>query len=188
MELWVTLGYLGIKDKMNTIMRLGMALMQPKEYKCSIETVEWVYEHTDPRSKLRGYIIAIFCQRGPDATSALLNTRGEIMTDALRFFAILNKVRAGNPKGIDGYELPPEVTMAHTFQPSTVLGQSGQFFRTLVTGAEQVDASKIEYPLPRFLVWGEKWQDLPDEHFFVTAEDEFQEGEDVLWQLEKMVD
>jgi len=184
----VTLGHLGIKDKMNTIMRLGMALMQPKEYKCSIETVEWVYEHTDPRSKLRGYIIAIFCQRGPDATSALFNTRGEIMRDALKFFGILNKVRAGNPKGIDGYELPPQVTTAHTFQPSKVPGQPGQFFWTLVTGEEEIDKSKIEYPLPSFLVWGEKWQDLPDEHFFVKVEDEYQEGGDVLCQLKNMVD
>jgi len=43
------------------------------------------------------------------------------------------------------------------------------------------------HPLPDFLVWGDKAQDLPDEHFFVVEADEWQEGGDVLKQLRKMV-
>ena len=190
MELWVALGKLGIYDKMNTIMRLGMALMQPKEFKCEIETVRWVYNHTHKKSKLRRYIVAIFCQRGPDVTTELFasaNVKLSIFRDAVKFFNILNKVRAGNPKGIDDYELPTRFAMAHTYQPSELPNQPSQFFGTLVTGGEEVDQSKIEYPLPSFLIWGEKWQDLPDEHYFVTAEDKFREGGETLRQLKRML-
>ncbi|KAF2824183.1 hypothetical protein CC86DRAFT_51466 [Ophiobolus disseminans] len=186
MEMWVVLAALGLKDKMNTIMRLDMALMQPKECTCSIETVKWVYDHTDPRSKLRGYIIAIFCQRGPALTAELFNTKGGIMKDAVKFFVTLNRVRAGNPKGIGGYDLPARFATARTFKPSAVPGSPGQFFATLVTGSEKIDLSKVVYPLPSFLVWGDQWQDLPDEHFFVKPDDESQEGGAVLSQLEKM--
>jgi hypothetical protein len=37
----------------------------------------------------------------------------------------------------------------------------------VLTFGEQVDESKLDYVLPSFLVWGDKWQDLPDEHYFV---------------------
>jgi hypothetical protein len=43
------------------------------------------------------------------------------------------------------------------------------------------------YPLPDYLVWGGKAQTLPDEHFFVSEADEWQEGGAVLKQLKKMV-
>jgi hypothetical protein len=99
MELWTVYAELGIDMKMNAIMRCGMALMQPKHFVCPVSTVEWVYAHTSPTSKLRGYIVAIFCQRGPTPTKEmLLNTDPAIFADANEFFKVLQKVRKGNPQ------------------------------------------------------------------------------------------
>lgn len=42
------------------------------------------------------------------------------------------------------------------------------------------------YLLPEYLVWGEKGQEVLDEHFFVSEKDEWQEGGEVLAQWRKM--
>jgi hypothetical protein len=42
-------------------------------------------------------------------------------------------------------------------------------FKTLVTDGKEVDWSKIEYPLPDFLVFGEKWEVLLDMHLVTEA-------------------
>jgi hypothetical protein len=52
MKLWVLAGELGIWRTQNTVMRLGMALMQPAYFVCRIETVRWVYENTPVKSSL----------------------------------------------------------------------------------------------------------------------------------------
>jgi hypothetical protein len=52
-----------------------------------------------------------------------------------------------------------------------------------VTGGEDVDWSKIEYPLPSFLVWGTEWEDLPDMHF-VSEENVRSVAGNVLKQIE----
>jgi hypothetical protein len=46
----------------------------------------------------------------------------------------------------------------------------------LITLGEEVNTSRIEFPLPNFLVWGEKWQDLPEEHYFVGPESVLEQG------------
>lgn len=186
MKTWVTLGKLGIWDKQNTIMRLGMALMQSKEYQCPVETVRWVYQHTPPSSKLRGYIIAIFCQRGPRISAETFspeNTKLCFFRDAINFFSVLNKVRNGNPQGLDGYDLHGQFPMVHHFAHAD---RAGGVMATLLTHGEDVDRSRIKYPLPSFLVWGEKWEHLPDMHFFVDKVDAAVEGREVLSQLTKM--
>jgi hypothetical protein len=108
-ELWVAAGKLGLHEKQNTLMRIGMALMQPKEFVCSFATVRWVYEHTAANSSLRPYIITIFCERGPPFTTpgtftAVSATLG-ISCDAFQFTQVLSKVRASNPKGKEEYDL-----------------------------------------------------------------------------------
>jgi hypothetical protein len=106
MELWTVYAELGLDLKMNAIMRCGMALMQFNHFVCPVSTVEWVYAHTNPKSKLRGYIIAIFCQRGPTPTKdMLLNTDPAIFADASEFFKVLQKVRMGNPQLVSSIHL-----------------------------------------------------------------------------------
>jgi hypothetical protein len=139
MQSWVVLGKLGVWDKQNTIMRLGMALMQPKKFVCEIATVKWVYENTEPGCKLRGYI----------------------HRDASAFMRIFENTRRANPKVKAGHDLGQQFD---TVIERTV--QSNELAWVLTFG-EQVDESKLDYVLPSSLVWGDKWQDLPDEHYFV---------------------
>jgi hypothetical protein len=40
MKIWVALSKLGFWDKQNTILRLGMAPMQPKDFVCEINAVK----------------------------------------------------------------------------------------------------------------------------------------------------
>jgi hypothetical protein len=190
MKLWVAAGKIGFWRQQNTIMRLGMALMQPKEFECSIETVRWVYEntnknkgrsrmksnHEEKESPLRSYIIAIFCQRLPTITPEFFSKEySQITRDALTIFRILNWVRAGNPDGKEGYVLSERYRWDHTFA-------SAQVFGSLHAGGEKVDRTCIEYPLPNYLVWGEKWEALPDA-FFVGEKEAMDEGRDVLRQI-----
>ncbi|EAT78963.1 hypothetical protein HBH56_072310 [Parastagonospora nodorum] len=185
MKIWVALSKLGIWEKQNTIMRLGMALMQPREFTCGIETVRWVYENTAPGSKLRGYVVAIFCQRGAEITKEMFSPRIEklgIFRDAVKFFKILNRVRAGNPRGVDGYGFHASEDVLYMWDvndPSRVVA-------TVVVDLEEVDYSRIRYPLPSFLVWGDRWEDLPDKFFFIHKNEGLKEGKEVLKQLRRM--
>ncbi|KAL1800015.1 hypothetical protein ACET3X_000357 [Alternaria dauci] len=186
MKLWVLAGELGIWKTQNTIMRLGMALMQPAYFVCRIETVKWVYENTPVKSTLRDYIITIFCQRGPPITPSMFapdHERLGIFRDAARFMRTLNLVRAGNSKGLDGYELHEQFPMHHTWSPSEDGLAPVRVRGCLSTGGEELDWSKIEYPLPSFLVWGTKWEVLPDMHF-VSEENVRMAGENVVKQIE----
>jgi hypothetical protein len=167
-KLWVLAGQLGIWKTQNTVLRLGMELMQPKDLVCSLETVRWVYENTPQASPLLRYIITIFCQRGPPVTAAHFSPVYEklgIFRDVALFMRVLSKVRAGNPKGVNGYDLTKEFSFKHTHMPVPDEFGVGQVRGTLVTGGKEVQWSKIEYPLPSFLVWGEQWEVLPDMHF-----------------------
>jgi hypothetical protein len=171
-KLWVLAGQLGIWKTQNTVLRLGMELMQPKTFVCELETVRWVYANTPQGAPLLGYVITIFCQRGPPATPAHFSPVYEklgIFRDAALFMRVLSKVRAGNPKGVDGYDLTQEFPLEYTFMPIPDEFGVGQVRGTLVTGGKEVDWSRIEYLLPSFLVWGENWEVLPDMHF-VTEE------------------
>jgi len=159
--------------------------MQPAVYTCRIETVRWVYENTAPVSKLRGYIVAIFCQRGAAMTLETFSPEVEklgVFRDAVGFLRVLNRVRAGNPQGVEGYDFCVEADVVHVWDardPSRVVA-------TVVVGAEGVDCSRIRYPLPSFLVWGDKWEDLPDRHFFVHENEAFKGGKEVFKQLRRM--
>jgi hypothetical protein len=186
MKLWVLAGELGIWRTQNTVMRLGMALMQPAYFICRIETVRWVYENTPVKSSLRDYIITIFCQRGPPIVPSMFspdNERLGIFRDAADFMRKLNLVRAGNPRGLDGYDLYEQFPMQHTWSPSENELAPVRVRGCLVTGGEDVDCSKIEYPLPSFLVWGTEWEDLPDMHF-VSEENVRSVAGNVLKQIE----
>jgi hypothetical protein len=186
MKLWVLAGELGIWKTQNTVMRLGMALMQPAYLICKIETVRWVYENTPVGSKLRDYIITIFCQRGPPITPTMFspdNERLGIFRNAAGFMHKLNLVRAGNPRGTDGYGLHTRFLMHYTWSPGQDELAPVRVRRCLVTGQEDVEWSKIEYPLPSFLVWGTKWEVLPDMHF--VCEGDVRGGaESVVKQIE----
>jgi hypothetical protein len=174
MKIWVALSKLGIWDKQNTIIRLGMALMQPKHFICEIDTVKWVYENTEPGCKLRGYIVAIYCQRGAQVSKEVFVpeiTGLGIFTDCVAFMRVLASVRRANPRGKDGYNLHEHFTTTYAQN-----GDGGGEVCWLITGGEEVDASGIEYGLPSFLVWDDEWQDLPDEHYFVGMESVVEQG------------
>ena len=163
-----------------------MALMQPAYFVCRIETVRWVYENTPVKSSLRDYIITIFCQRGPPITPSMFspdNERLGIFRDAADLMRKLNLVRAGNPRGLDGYDLYEQFPMQHTWSPSENELAPVRVRGCLVTGGEDIDWSKIEYPLPSFLVWGTEWEDLPDMHF-VSEENVRSVAGNVLKQIE----
>jgi hypothetical protein len=185
MKLWVLAGQLGIWRTQNTVMRLGMALMQPAYFVCKIETVRWVYEHTPVWSTLRRYIITIFCQRGPPITPSMFspdNERLGIFRDAVEFMHKLNLVRAGNPRGMNKYDLHSQFPIQHTWSPGQDELAPVRVRGCLVMGEKDIEWSNIEYPLPSFLVWGTKWEVLPDMHF-VSEGDVPSEVEDVLKQV-----
>jgi hypothetical protein len=185
MKLWVLAGELGIWKTQNTVLRLGMELMQSKDFVCTMESVRWVYEHTPPSSPLRNYIITIFCQRGPPVTTSQFSSENEklgILRDASSFMRVLGKVRAGNPKGVHGYDLPKEFPVEYSHTPSQDGFTPGQMRGTLVMGGKEVDWSRIEYPLPKFLVWGENWEVLQDMHF-VKEENAIDSAKDVGRQI-----
>ena len=45
-----------------------------------------------------------------------------------------------------------------------------------------MDWSRVEYPLPSFLVWGEQWEVLPDMHF-VKERDAVAQAKEVWKQI-----
>jgi hypothetical protein len=105
----------------NTILRIAMALMQPKEFICSIDVVRWVYANTSRYSTLRGFVGAIFCQRGSAITADILSLESDkagIVRDAAAFLHILDRVRAGNSQGKDGYNLTQHFQMTYRTQPA----------------------------------------------------------------------
>jgi hypothetical protein len=160
-------------------------LMQPKEFVCAMETVRWVYENTLEGSPLRHFIITIFCQRGPPVSPfhfSSVNEKLGILRDASSFMRVLGKVRAGNLKGINGYDLSTEFPLEYSHTPAKDDLSVGQVRGTLVTGEKEVDWSRIEYPLPKFLVWDEKWEVLPDMHF-VEENDAVDSAKDVGRQI-----
>ena len=129
-----------------------MAVMQPRDFICEVETVRWVYDNTEMGSLLRGFIIKIFCQRGPGSAKEIFQNGIEklgVLRDESAFLWVLHGVRKENSKLVEDGE---------------------------------VDSRRVEYPLPEFLVWGEKWETLPDMHF-VGAEGALGAAEDVARQL-----
>jgi len=163
-----------------------MALMQPKYFICRLDTVRWVYENTPAGSPLRYYITAIFCQRGPPITPSMFSPENErlgIFRDAVGFLRTLNLVRAGNPTGTGGYNLHALFPIHHTWSPGEGELAPVRVRGCLVTGGEEVEWIKIEYPLPSFLVWGAKWEVLPDMHF-VSQDGVRAAAQDLLKQIE----
>ena len=187
MKLWVLAGKLGIWKTQNTVLRLGMALMQPRHFVCSTETVRWVYENTVNKSPLRSYIITIFCQRGPTVTPALFRelegVRKGIWGDASVFLRDLEFVRKGNPKGVRGYDLRVAFPIEHVWIPARDPTEMDQCRGCLVTGGEEVKWSKVEYPLPSFLVWSVGWEVLPDMHF-TSEQDAWKTGDLIAGQIQ----
>jgi hypothetical protein len=140
-----------------------------------VETVGWVYKNTMVGSVLR-----------PPISPALFSRENEklgILRDAASFLRVLNRVRAGNPSGVGGYDLHALFPIVHVYFPGKGGFSPGQVRGCLITGGREVEWSKIEFPLPSFLVWGEKWEILPDIHF-VTAERAVEAAKHVAAQIE----
>lgn len=92
---------------------------------------------------------------------------------------VLNRVRAGNPQGVDGYDFYASADVVHMWDsrdPSRVIAT------VVVADEEGVDCSRIRYPLPSFLVWGGRWEDLPDKEFFVPENEAFKGEKEVFKQ------
>jgi hypothetical protein len=185
MMLWVALGKLGMWEKQNTILRLATALMQPKEFVCERMAVLRAYVGTRRNSKLRGFIIALLCQR-PPSPAEVFALPPHILRDVVDFMHVLNRARMANPKGKDGYNLKRHAHFTFRFQLDDEEEKEGRVMETLIFGNSKVDWSKIEYPLPSFLIWDEEWEDMPDRYFFVDAETVFEAAQKVQEQLESM--
>jgi hypothetical protein len=145
-----------------------------------------VYVFTDPGSKLRDFVIALFCQRPVITEEVFVGHNRAMVRDAVKFMRVLNKVRARNPRGKDGYDVKQHLPIVYTSQPGDGAEKQGNMMRTLVHGNNKVDWSKIEYPLPNFLVWGEEWEDAPDRHFFVDAESTLEAAKELRKLLDSM--
>ncbi|KAI4697315.1 uncharacterized protein J4E84_000442 [Alternaria hordeiaustralica] len=143
-------------------------LMKLWYFICRLDTVRWVYENTRAGSPLRNYITAIFCQRGPPITPSMFSPENE---------------QLGNPTGTGGYNLHALFPIHHTWSPGEGELAPVRVRGCLVTGGEEVEWIKIEYPLPSFLVWGAKWEVLPDMHF-VSQDGVRAAAQDLLKQIE----
>jgi len=183
MRLWIAANKLGLWRWMNTILRLGMSLMQPREFTVEIETVAWVYERTGEGSKLRSFIVAIFCQRGrPEAH--FFDARYEglgIMRDAARF--LYNFVPPPIPDGATLSDWKGEVNHGYRW------GRDKKGFPVFVSSTSSADLKNDQTEvegdgaLPDYLVWNKQGETLPDE-FFVTAEEGLLGAAEVARQLE----
>ncbi|KAF2684452.1 hypothetical protein K458DRAFT_487334 [Lentithecium fluviatile CBS 122367] len=158
---FIAAGRLGLWKWMNTLVRQGMALMQPPGYEVDIEMMRFVYENTSPGSKLRRFVIAIFCQRAkpqPQFFHAQYEVLG-ILCDGAVFLKVLEKSAMQSP-------------CAH--RVSQTQSSDGEGREILVhddANPDQMNWMKVEHPLPEHLVWDEWGKDLPDDTCFVTEEE-----------------
>jgi hypothetical protein len=105
-----------------------------------------------------------------------------IFQDAVAFFRILDKVRAGNPRGKDGHDLNGQFPVTYRMQPARDSQTPSRFFARWCWGVRRWSGVGLSIRC-RFLVWGEKWEDLPDRHFFVDAGPVFEGRNEILQQL-----
>jgi hypothetical protein len=131
---------------------------------------------------MRPFLKEVRCWGSSSPSSASVDPQSHLLISPPMFLRVLGKVRAGNPKGIDGYDLHREFPLVY----SPTFGEDGvtveKLRGTLVTGGKEVDWSRVEYPLPSFLVWGEQWEVLPDMHF-VTEENAVKSAKHVARQV-----
>jgi hypothetical protein len=184
MKLWVAASRLGLWRWMNTILRLGMSLMQPREFTVGIETVAWVYQNTGEGSKLRSFIIAIFCQRGTPEAHFFDDRYGGlgIMRDAAQFLSSVFVL----PPMPDGETLSRwKGGVKHGYR----WGMDEMWCPVFVnsTGSADLDDHSCDGEdvgaLPDYLVWNKQGETLPDD-FFVTAEEGLLGSAEVVSQLE----
>jgi hypothetical protein len=88
----------------------------------------------------------------------------------------------GIRKGIDGYNLATEFPVEYSYAAAKDGVGLGWVKGTLLTGGKEVDWSRVEYPLPSFLVWSEQWEVLPDVHF-VKEQDAVAQAKEVWKQI-----
>jgi hypothetical protein len=110
------------------------------------------------------------------------NERVRILRDAVTFFRVPDKVHAGNLRGKNGYDLKDCFPVTYRIHPADGSQTPEQVLRTLVSGVEEFEWSRIECPLPSSLVWGENWEDLLDRHFFVDTKAVFGGPNEILEQ------
>ncbi|KAF2113326.1 hypothetical protein BDV96DRAFT_648292 [Lophiotrema nucula] len=107
MRLWLAAGELGLWKYQNAMLRLAMALCQPKDFKIDIDMVKFVYDKTPPNSKLAQFIMTAWVQRSPNVEVKFFNEEYEdvsILEDAVKVLKWLRGVRGklANPVTRDG--------------------------------------------------------------------------------------
>ncbi|KAF1976143.1 hypothetical protein BU23DRAFT_551635 [Bimuria novae-zelandiae CBS 107.79] len=163
-KLWVSAMALGLWQKANTLMRLGMVAAMPSDVLCSIDVVRWVFANTPSSSPLRDYIIAIFVQRSKPDRSFLLQhspVDGEICS---KFNAFAKKFQMARHKFAVSKDQGPWGTDENgfpTFDYKKVLALKGE---------------QEPLPLPPYLVWDEKAVELPDCFFIFPGTLTYVEG------------
>jgi len=204
-QLWAAASKLGIYRQMNTLLRLGMELMQPVGFRCSTDTVRWVYENTEEGCPLRGFIIAIFCQRASPGPAFFNDDKAwlSILRDACTFFRVLEKARKAriaavmsdktrNPSGEerDGLGEKDKDSTAgkkkvegifdSELQSKSAWGMDKHGFpvfnyKAIKEKQLSLGESVVKHPPPKYIVFGENGEDLPD-RFFVLNLDDIKKG------------
>lgn len=163
-SLWVAACKLGLHRKANTLLRLGMELMQPDSFICSMATFRWVFANTPPSSPLRGFIGALRVQR-PDPVFFYDEEPGdeEIRKVTYAFLKTFERARMTIAK-----RNPPKSAWA-------VDAKGGIVFDPEPAKKVQ-DRVAFQLPVPEYLVWDEEASDLPDLFFVVPETEEFVDG------------
>lgn len=161
-QLWVSASRLGLWQKANTLLRLGMETMLPATAVCAFSTVRWVFANTAASSPLRGYIVAIFVQRGlgPETFVAPREDGDE------HIWALLPVVQGRLSKARLEYK---------AIKGDTAWGKDE-------AGGPVFEAEKMKQeeklPFPEYLVWDDEATDVPDGFFLFPDTVAYEKGLD----------
>ncbi|ORX98119.1 hypothetical protein BCR34DRAFT_577481 [Clohesyomyces aquaticus] len=174
MRLWVAAASIGLHQYQNAVLRIASGVIAEKDTVVDIDAVAYVYRSTPADSALRRFIIAAFVQRG-SLERRIFHAKyllPGLWTDAVNFVRMLHNVRRDNLKGVEGYNL--EDICDIVYDP-----EAGYRYLT-IRGGMELDGTKIRYPLPENVIYGENWEQMPD-CFFVTPLHSF-EGAQHAWR------
>ncbi|KAJ4359945.1 uncharacterized protein N0V89_000504 [Didymosphaeria variabile] len=159
-ELWVAACQLGLWAQANTLMRLGMELMQPPSYICSKDTVHWVFSNTPASSPLRGYIIAIFAQR----SQFVLDNTSPYDAEIYRLTASFHRNLEHARKVLD------------CKKAGVAWGKDRNGLFVFAPKMEKEWKEVGGLPMPEYLVWDKVGMNVPDSFFVQPGTGVYREG------------
>ncbi|KAF1948254.1 hypothetical protein CC80DRAFT_459523, partial [Byssothecium circinans] len=180
-RLWLLCRQLGLWRMANTLLRLGMACAQPKNFRVHIDYVKHVYDSTEPGDKLRGFMVAMFAQRStvaPHFFTEKYEGLG-ILRDTAGFLKVLGEVRRRRGAGRKGFALD------QVFVKEGEEGDKDGDMPSLPPPSTSLLKLRILtlHSMPWYLIWGPDEADVPDKYFFLTEEEGIQGARDVVSQM-----